>query len=193
MKGLELIIKGNNRSAIRALKEVADQSEKSGRQVKRDSETTSSSFEKVGKSAEHTRMLVGGLAGAVGFGGLAFGLKDVVSAGMAWQTQQGQLQVALKNTGNNAGLAGKKITSAAEALATHGGFAATQTLQGMTSFVRISGSAADAINKTTLATNIARGTGRNYTAIVKALMMAEQGRTTGLSRLGIADPEGHDG
>ena len=125
----------------------------------------------------------------IGLGGLAYGLRDVVSAGLKWQTQQGQLQVALKNTGNNASLAGRKITDAAERMSTHGGFAATSTLQGMTQFVRISGSATDAIKKTALATDIAHGSGKNFTMIVKALALAEQGRTTGLARLGIAIPK----
>ena len=187
--GLQVVITGDNRSVMRALKEVSTQSEKTGRQIHRDSATASTSFRKVGESAEASRRHISGLTGMIGLAGVAYGLKDVVSAGLKWQAQQSQLQVALKNTGNNAGLAGRKITDAAERLSTHGGLAATSTLQAMTQFVRISGSAKDAISKTTLATNIARGTGRDYMTIVKALLMAEQGRTTGLSRLGIAIPK----
>jgi hypothetical protein len=187
--GLQVVITGDNRSVMRALKEVSVQSERTGRQVSRDGGAASTSFERMGKSAEASRRRIGALTGAIGLGGLAFGLKDVVNAGLQWQVQQSQLQVALKNTGNNAGLAGKKITNAAEALSRKGGFSAGATLQGMTQFVRISGSATDAINKTTLATNISRSSGRDLTQVLRALMMAEQGRTTGLARLGVAIPK----
>jgi hypothetical protein len=187
--GLQVVMTGDNRSVMRAMKELSVQSERTGRQVSRDSGTASTSFRKVGDAAEASRKRISGMAGMIGLGGLAFGLKDVVQAGIKWQTQQGQLQVALKNTGNNAALASRKITDAAEKLSTHGGFGAAQTLQGMTQFVRVSGSATDAIKKTTLATNIARGTGRDFTQILRALMMAEQGRTTGLARLGVAIPK----
>lgn len=174
---------------IRSLNQIAEQSQRTTRTVKRDNEEASLSFRRVGESAERTRHVIGGLAGIIGLGGLGIGLKDVIKAGTAWQAQQAQLQTALRNTGHFSTDTKNKLMDAAEALSTHGGFGASETLQGMTQFARLGLNVRQTVDRVTLATNIARSSGRDFTQVLRALMMAEQGRTTGLARLGVAIPK----
>ncbi len=185
----ELVLRGNNRSAIRALTQVADQSEKTARTVKRDSETTAGSFKKVGESAGRLHGVIGGLAGTVGLGGLVFGMKDAIKGGIALQAQQGQLAQALKSTGQYSADTATRLTDVAEKMSTHGGFETVTNLHGLTQLVTATGSVTKATKDAGLATDIARRTGKDYTLVVRALAMAEQGRTTGLGRLGIAIPK----
>jgi len=91
---VEFIFRGNNRSMIRSLNQISEQSKRTEGTIRRDSDASSMSFERLGRSTERLRGQVSGLMGAVGLTGLAFGLKDVVQGGLALQSQQAQLQQA---------------------------------------------------------------------------------------------------
>src|ERR1700736_5606174 len=119
---IEFIFRGDNRSMIRSLNEIARGSDKTARQIERDSRTSQQGFERMGSSAKRMREQVGGLLGVAGIGGLAFGLKNVIQAGESWQQQQAQLQGALKNTGIYSKRTLESLSSYSENLATRGGF-----------------------------------------------------------------------
>lgn len=179
-RGLELTIRGNNRSAIRALKEVADQSAKTGKQVQHDSKTASSGFDEMGRHAHLLRGAVSGLAGAVGFGGLAFGIADAVKGGLQLQASQAQLQAALKATGQTAKGTDGQLFDYAKKLSTSGGFATTQNLAALTAFVRETHNAARAQQGLALATNIARGRGMD---LASAQMIVQRAYGGSIGRL----------
>jgi hypothetical protein len=189
MRVAELVFKGTNRTVIKALDQIARDSEKTASRVKRSSAEEQTAVGKVGKSAEHTRGLLSGLAGIGGFAGLAFGIKDVVTAGMSFQASQAQLQGSLQRTGQASAENMRKLNEAADRLAQHGGFGAIENVQSLTQLVTATGSVTKAMRDQQLATDIARRTGRNYGSVVKALQMLEAGRLTGLSRLGIIVPK----
>src|SRR4051794_38236019 len=94
-----MIWKSDNRTVIRDLKQIADQSERTRRRMKVDSEQEELAMRKVGAAAESTRGMVRGLAGAVGFLGLTIGMKDAIMGGAKLETSQLQLQSALRATG----------------------------------------------------------------------------------------------
>jgi hypothetical protein len=156
-RDVRLVFTADNRSAVRAISGIADQSEKTTRAMKDDSDEQTVALAKVRDSADRVKDAMMGLAGMVGIGGVVFGLKDMVTGGMALQAQQAQLQAALKATGEEAGSTGAQLKSYAESLSTSGGFAMTQNLSALTAFVRETGSATKAQSMLTLATNIARG------------------------------------
>jgi hypothetical protein len=124
-------------------------------------------------------------AGAAGLGALAFGIKDVVKAGMDWQAQQTQLAGALKNTGQYSADTMHRLSDAAERLATHGGFDPGQNISTMTRLIAAHTSVNEAMKDTTLVSDIARRSGLSYQTALRAVIQVEQGRTTGLSRLGV--------
>lgn len=188
-RATELIWKSDNRSVVRDLRQMREESQKTSRSMSRDSHATKGQMDKMGESAHRVRGAVSGLAGAVGATGLAFGIKDVMRAGMAWQQQQTQLQGALRATGQFSVGTQKDMLDAAERLSQHGGFDAGSNVQSLTLLTTATKSSTKAVRDMGLATDISRRTGKDYSMTVRALMMAEQGRTTGLARLGIAIPK----
>lgn len=131
----------------------------------------------------------GMVAGTVGIAGFGLGLAEVIKSAENFQDVQKQMGVALKAAGVNVKEGTKQLTEYADAMATRGGFTAPENLQGLTTFVRITHDATKAEKLNTLATNIARGTHKSYSSSVRAVMMAESGRLTGLTRLGIILPK----
>ncbi len=125
------------------------------------------------------------VAGAVGIAGVAIGLKDITEAAVNFQAQQKLLQNALNQTGQGSKDNVERITNAADTLSTHGGFDPTTSLAGMARLVRAHDSVAQAIKDETLVTDLARGSGLAYQTALRAVMIVEQGRTTGLARLGV--------
>ena len=153
----KLILGMDNRSAITGMKEVADQSDVMKDSIRADGDEESASMDRV---AEHTGMLKDSLSamwGMVGIAGVGFGLKDLVDDGMKLQEQQGQLQQALKDTGQQATAAGQGLEKMAEAMSTRGGFSTTENLGALTQFVRETKSASEAQTMLSDATNLARG------------------------------------
>lgn len=125
------------------------------------------------------------VAGVAGIAGLAFGLKDVTQAAIQFQDKQAQLANALKNTGQYSKENMAAVTDAADSLAQHGGFDPTESIDGMQRLVRAHESVAEAVKNETLVTDISRAQGISYTAALKAVMNVEQGRQTGLTRMGV--------
>jgi hypothetical protein len=123
-------------------------------------------------------------AGAAGIAGLAFGLKDVTEAAINFQAAQAQADRALHNTGQYSAAAAIRLSDAADTLSTHGGFDPTTSLSGLSQLVGAHLSVNRAISDNTLATDISRAKNLSYTSALRAVINAENGRTTGLSRLG---------
>lgn len=152
----ELIFRTDNKTAIRGLKEIADQGESTTKSLKDDSEEQTASFRKVEASSTALRDSMMGLAGMVGIGGVAFGLRDLKNSAVALQSSQAQLDNMMHNTGQAAGGAAEKLKAYAEALSTRGGFGTTANLGALTAFVGETHNAAQAQSMLALATNIAR-------------------------------------
>ena len=157
---------------------------------------TSKSSREAGKSMGMFSRGLGGLArgfgmvtGTVGLAGMGLGLAEVIKSAENFQDVQKQMGVALKAAGVNVREGTKSLTEYSESLATRGGFTSPENLQGLTTFVRITHDVTKAEKLNTLATNIARGTHKSYSSAVRAVMMSESGRLTGLTRLGIILPK----
>ena len=156
---VDLIVRLNSRGAVTSIRELGDQSEVTSRKIRDSNAGTSRSFDEVGKSSKRLKSSIMNLAGLVGFTGLAFGMKDVVTGGMQLQASQAQLQAALKTTGQSASDTYANLTKAAEALSTRGGFSNIQNLTALAAFTRETHSASQATSMLSLATNVARGRG----------------------------------
>ncbi len=125
------------------------------------------------------------VAGVAGIAGVAFGLKDITSAAIKFQAQIAQTQNALRNTGQYSQQNVRHLVDAADTLATHGGYDPSTSLAGMQRLIAAHDSVRQAIKDETLVTDISRATHMSYMTALRAVMTVEQGRTTGLTRLGI--------
>lgn len=179
----ELIWRTDNRTAIRGLKEIADQGNETKDSLKTDADEESASFDRVSESTGRLRDSMMGLAGMVGMGGVAFGLKDLLEGGEALQEQQAQLQAALRNTGANAAVADAHLEALADRMSTSGGFATTQNLQALTSFVQETHSASEAQKLLALSTNIARARNLDLATAQQAVATAYTGSVGRLQKL----------
>lgn len=142
---------------------------------------------KLGNSFGGLKGMASSAAGMVGIGGLALGLTGAVRSMQAMQEAQAQLGSSIKaNVHKPAGDATAQMTDFSESMATHGGFAAPQAIQGMAQFVRVTHDVQKSEGDLTMATNVARGAHVDLGRAVRAVMMLEEGHATGLSRLGIA-------
>jgi hypothetical protein len=153
----EWILRTDNRSAIRGLREVAEQGNRTSRSLRANADENTASFHRVEESTSRLKDSFMGLAGVIGLGGVGFGLRDLKNSGVELQEQQVELQRALVATGQAAGGTGEKLKGYAESLSTKGGFGTTANLQALNAFVRITKSATEARKMLTLATDIARG------------------------------------
>lgn len=176
---VEILFRGDNRSLIRSLKEISAQSEKTSSNIKHGNEEAASSMDKVRHSSTLLRDSVAGLAGMVGFGGLAFGLKDAIQGGIQLQTAQTQLRASLHGSAS----AFKALNDQAVRMSTHGGFTTTQNIQAITSFVRETHSASEATNLFALATNIARGRNMDLASAQTVVARAYTGSVGRLQQL----------
>jgi hypothetical protein len=179
----ELIWKTDNRTAIRGLKQIAEQSDETKDSLTANADEESLSMDRV---REHTDMLrdsMSNLAGIVGLGGVAFGLKDLVEGGERLQASQSQLDAALRSTGQEAGGAASQLEKMAAAMSTRGGFSTTENLAALTQFVRETHSATEAQKMLTLATNIARGTNQGLSDTTTTVAKAYTGQARGLQSL----------
>jgi len=187
---VRLVLTGESAGAVRALKSVEDASARTTSKLEENNRRGSESFSRMHDSVHRLRGSTALLAGAAGLGALAYSVVDVTRSAIGMQSQTAQLQNALRNTGVTGTAAFNQMTAAASNMAVKGGFAAQENIQALTQFTRISGNAAQATRMFALATNVARGAHKDLLPVTKALALAEQGRLTGLSRMGIVLPKG---
>lgn len=186
---LRLYVTADGKVAVRTFDEVGAASDRTAAKVEKDAERQTSSFKKIEAGTHHLRGAAGMLAGTVGLGGLAFGIKDVVEAGIKLQQQQSLLQNSLKTTGQYSERTMRMVEASASGLATHGGFSDPAQLQAITNFVRLTGSATRAVQANREATNLARGTGLGYSLAQRMISQALTGTTGRLQRyLGVIQP-----
>lgn len=184
-----LDLKANGESAVRAVRQVATESQKSGDKVVESNTKQEHSFEEVGKSAHRFRDSISSLAGTIGLAGLGFGIADVIKAGQDWQLQQSRLQQALRTTGQLSKATMDQLNRSAESTAVHGGFAAPEQIGALAQFVRLTGSATRAIQVNKAAMQLARGTGLDYSRTQTMLGQALTGNVGRLQKyLGIIMP-----
>lgn len=101
-----------------------------------------------------------GLAGTFGVVGAAFGMKDLIEAGVNLQKQQTALQEALRKTGQAGADSFKQINEAAAKSSMSGGFSRDETLQSVTQFINERKlTAQQALTMNQAAVDLARGTG----------------------------------
>ena len=144
----------------------------------------------LGKSFGGLKGLASNAAGMVGIGGLAFGLADAVRHAQHLQDVQAQLGASIHaNVRQPAKDATEQITEFADSMSTHGGFTPTESIADMTQFLRVTKSVGKSESDLTLATNISRGAHVDLSRAVRAVTLLEQGRTQGLSKLGIVVPK----
>jgi hypothetical protein len=145
--------------------------------------------EKAGKQAEKSASNFAGLGtsfkslaklGAAA--GLAFGIKDIISAGVDWQKQQVQLQGALKKTGNYSEATMNHLEKVAANLSEKGGFAETANLGAIQQFTQETGKSSLAVRGLSAATDLARGAGLSLTQTQKYIGMAMAGSTGRLNK-----------
>ena len=177
---LKLQVEGGEESAVQVSR-VGDEVEHVDRKA-RDAEKGLGMF---GRGLSGLRGAFSYAMGVGGFAGLAFGIGDAVKNAVKFQDVTRQLSTSLKAVGDRVRPATKELTEYADSLSLHGGFAPTDTITGLTALVRVTGSALGAEKAMTMATNVARGAHVSLSRAVRAVTMAEQGRATGLARLGI--------
>lgn len=139
------------------------------------------------------------VTGVVGLGALSLGLGEVIKHAQGFQDQLTQLGAALRANkvhmmawsagGNRAVSALGPLKELSENLSTRGGFVPTESLKSLTQFIRLTRDAGKAETLLVLATNIARGAHLAMAQATRVVSMAEMGRTTGLTRLGILLPK----
>lgn len=184
-----LDIKADGSSAVRAVRQVADESQKSSDTVVEGNKKSKESFDEAGESASRFRGAIANLAGVIGLAGLGFGIKDIISAGQAWQLQQSRLQQSLRATGQYAQSTMDLLNKSAEHTATKGGFAAPEQIGALAQFVRLTGSATKAVKVNQAAMELARGSGLSYTQTQTMLGQALTGNVGRLQKyLGIIQP-----
>jgi hypothetical protein len=125
-------------------------------------------------------------AGIVGIGGLAVGVGAAVKAAQGMQAQNAILGQSIKNNVRfPAKDATEQMDKFAESLAVKGGFGPLEGITQMTRLLAVTKDTSRAEKDLSLASDIARGTHRSLAQATRAVMMVEEGRTTGLSRMGI--------
>jgi hypothetical protein len=192
---VRFILTGDSKGAVRAMEATASASEKTDRSLNktgRQAQKTGGDFETMGRKAHGLRGHIGSLAGAIGVGGLAFGIKDVVQAGMHWQTQQAQLQASLRSTGlHGATLAAqvRTISDEVEKSSTHGGFAPAVETGGIAKLVTSTRSATKALELNAEVVAVARRAGLDYASAYSLVARAQTGQARGLAKyIGIVQP-----
>lgn len=179
----ELIWRADNRTAIKSMVQIADQSDKTKKTLVAGATEESASMDRV---REHTMMLrdaMTSLMGTIGIAGVAFGLKDLVVDGQKLQLSQAQLQSALRDTGQDAGSTADELQKLAESMSVKGGFSITENMSSLTQFVRETKSATEAQKLFNLASNIARATGQSLSDTTAVVAKAYDGQARGLQSL----------
>ena len=182
---VRFLLTGDAKSALKAQDETAKGFEKTGKSA----DDGAKHIGLLHKSLEGIRNVIGYGGGILGLAGVAYGIKDVVSAGTQWQSQQAQLRNALKNTGQQGAGHLDEVNAAIERSATHGGYNPLEQTQGITQLLRFTGSATAAIKLNAAATNLARGAHIEYSQALKLVARAQAG-TAGRAQqyLGIIQP-----
>ena len=170
----------DNRSAIKAMKAIDEQSNQTKKGVTEDSDEESMSMDKLRDRTEMLRGAFASLAGMVGIGGVAFGLKDMVDQGEDLQTSLSKLDAALRATGLEAGGTGAHLQAVAESMSSKGGFSTEQNLAALTQFVGVTRSAAQAQKYLGEATDLARFKNISLASATQLVTRALSGSTRGL-------------
>jgi hypothetical protein len=186
---IRLVLTADSKGAVRAFKQVDDASEGTTKNLEGHAERSSRSFGSVAGSIGKLGLIAGSVGvGAVG--ALAYGMYGATKAAISMGSQQALLANSLKNTGIYSTQTMGKLSDLANTMAAKGGFGAQENIQSLTQLTRVTGSAATATRDFALATDVARGSHKDLLQATKALAMVEQGRTTGLARMGIVLPKG---
>lgn len=186
---LRLYITADGRVAVKTFDEVGQASTRSAEKVEEGGKRSQHSMALVEESSHRLRGAVMSLAGTVGLAGLGFGIADVIKAGQDWQLQQSRLQQSLKATGLLSKRTMDQLNRSAETTAVHGGFAAPEQIGALAQFVRLTGSATEAVKSNRAAMELARGSGLDYTRAQRMIGQALTGNVGRLQRyLGIIMP-----
>jgi hypothetical protein len=170
-------------AVITGLERIGDASGRTARKIKADNSESERSFDSVKEGAGRLHGVLGSVMGTVGLAGVGFGIKDVIQAGMKWQTQTASLGRALKNAGIYSRGLLDSLGKSAELQSTRGGFAAPEQLAGIQQFVTETHSATKASQLNTAAMNLARGQHIQYLAAVKMVAGVESGSPGRLSKI----------
>lgn len=185
---IRLFLLGDSRGAVRAIEGV----EKSGKKATGTLDKLGHRMDETGRSAHRMGGAIGSITGVVGIGGLAFGIKDVVEAGMHWQTQQAQLRDSLRSTGLVGRDLAEKIKGIGEQVdrtSTHGGFAPTVETAGISKLVTETHSATKALKLNTEVVAVARRAGLDYASAYSLVARAQTGQARGLAKyIGVVQP-----
>lgn len=179
---LRFILTANNKAVLASIGETADASEAAAGRIDASDSTIAASNDETLLSFDRLKSGAGLLMGALGLGAVAYGIKDLVQAGSKWQAQQAALGVALKNTGQYSKGAVADVSQSVEKLSTHGGFSASQQLQGITQLVGKTKDLSEAMKLNADATDLARGTGLEYSQTLRMIEMAQAGSARGLQK-----------
>jgi hypothetical protein len=168
--------------AAEDVEKVAGASSKSGKEAKKATEE----HKGFGAALSSLKSIAFQTAGLAGIGGIAVGVGEAIKSAQAMQDSTVQLAGAIKNNVRYpARDATQQMKDFADSLSIKGGFAATESVQGMTRLLGVTKSVGGAERDMTLATDVARRTHLGLAQATRAVMMVEAGRTTGLSRMGI--------
>lgn len=189
MKRLRLFITADGKQAIRTFEEVGTSSEASAKKVQGSAAKNKAAMESTTAATKETAVAVSGLTKMLGVAGLAFGIKDVVEAGISWQEQQDALVTALRNTRAGGEETAKALENAARRSSMAGGFSEEDQITGITKFVSETKSASKAMQYNAAVTDLARGAHLDYGTALKMVQMAATGAGRGIQKyVGVVVP-----
>lgn len=159
----------------------------------------SDKFDKIGDSASRSsgKLKKFAAVGAAAVAGAAVvagkAMIDMTKAAMEDEKSQAMLSKALEN---NAGATRKQVAAVEDWITAQGkalGIADDELRPALSKLVTATKDVGEAQKLSSLALDISTGTGKSYTSIVDALVRAQNGQVSGLSRLGVAtkDAEGN--
>jgi hypothetical protein len=181
----------------------ARKSEAELRAIRKELEGVSGATEKHGRAAivasrqhEHgihalrrTTGALGYAGGLIGLAGVGYGLKDIFQGGIQAQEQTALLGQALKTTGQGGAAHMAELEKAITRTTSRGGFGALEETEGLSSFVRETGSATKAVKLNSEAIALARGAHMDYGRALMVVRRIQTGQVGRLQQyLGIIQP-----
>jgi hypothetical protein len=186
------VLTGDSSGSVRAMRETATAADHTATALGRTgtrAEVAHAKIDTLGKGFGRLRGSMSGLTGAIGLAGIGLGFRNVVQAGLALQTNQAQLQSALRATGNTSKTTMDQVMAAAEASSRHGGFDVPTQIGGLTRFITETHSASAAIKDNTAVTDVARRLHTDYGSALSIVARAQVGATGRLQQyLGVIQP-----
>lgn len=175
-----LDIRADGTSAVRGVRNVTTEVEKSAGASKKAGKAHATAMEEATVATHKFKSALGELAGVAGLAGLGFGIERIIEAGQDWQRQQSRLEQSAESVHLSVGKTVEALNKSADETSQAGGFAAPAQAGALAQFLRLTGSTTKAIQDNAAAQNFARGANISYQ---QAQLLVGQALTGNVGRL----------